>query len=68
MKFGDKVIHNCPTLEVVGGKIVKSIQVRDVVLMTISGKYAMVRRKGCAPYVCLFKELALVASKSKSKK
>jgi hypothetical protein len=34
---------------------------RAVVLMSIVGIYAMVRRKGCMPYVCGIKELTEVA-------
>lgn len=31
---------------------------RDVILMAVSGKYAMVRRSGCMPYVCPLKDLS----------
>jgi hypothetical protein len=30
---------------------------REVVLMAVSGKFAMVRRPRCGPYVCSVKEL-----------
>ena len=33
------------------------IENRPVVLMAIVGRHAMVRRKGCTPYVCKVKEL-----------
>ena len=34
------------------------VELRDVEVMAISGKYAMVRRKGALPYVCMVKELS----------
>lgn len=33
-------------------------EVFDVTLMAFSGKYAMVRRPGCIPFVCFVKELS----------
>ena len=37
------------------------IESRPVVLMAIVGIHAMVRRKGCNPYVCNVKELTEIA-------
>ncbi len=40
------------------GKWTYVTEERDVVLMAISRGYAMVRRKGCFPYVCKLSELS----------
>jgi len=42
------------------GKWTYSIERRNVVLLALSGKWAMVRRPGCMPYVCEVKELSIV--------
>ncbi len=43
--------------KVIDGKMIAVENPIDVTLMAISGKYAMVRRKGAMPYVCTLKEL-----------
>ena len=42
------------------GKWTYKTEERDVILMAVSGKYAMVRRKCCSPYVCDVSELSLI--------
>lgn len=39
-----------------------------MILMAVSGKYAMVRRKGCSPYVCDVRELSLIPTISEMRK
>jgi hypothetical protein len=38
----------------------------EVEVMTIAKSYAMVRRKGCAPFVVSLKELKMIEGKGKS--
>lgn len=45
-------------LEVKAGKIVKVPQDFEVEVMARQGNYAMVRRKGCMPFVVIAKKLA----------
>src|SRR5690349_2865238 len=54
---GRHIVHNCPGTEWKGGKIIKTVDRRDVVLMAIVGVYAMVRRPSCGPYVASVREL-----------
>lgn len=42
---------------VVAGEIQYEIETRDVILMCFDGRYAMVRRPGKMPYVCLLTDL-----------
>jgi hypothetical protein len=44
-------------LELSGGQIKERLEVREVEVMARAKGYAMVRRKGCAPYVVSEKEL-----------
>lgn len=41
-----------------GSKWTHDVEQRDVVLLAVSGVYAMVRRPGCMPYVCTIKDLS----------
>ena len=50
------------------GNCTFTIESRDVVLLAISGKYAMVRRKGCIPYVCSVNELSLIPTVAEMRK
>lgn len=52
-----KMMHLKPGMDVLNGKIVKTIDPREVVLMAISGNWSMVRRPSCIPYTCPIKEL-----------
>ncbi len=52
-----KYVHKCPKAELDNGKVVYSIDLRDVRVMASAEGYAMVRRLGCIPYVCLIEEL-----------
>ena len=48
--------HKSPTLSS-AGRIVESIELRRVEVMAESGRYAMVRRPGCIPYVAYLKDI-----------
>ena len=50
------------------GKWTYVTEERDVVLMATSGGYAMVRRKGCFPYVCNLSELSLIPTVAEMRK
>jgi len=50
------------------GKWTYETEDRDVILMAVSGKYAMVRRKGCSPYVCDVRELSLIPTIAEMRK
>jgi len=56
MKLG-KAIHNKPMIRALDGKWDHHIDSREVRIMAIAEGFAMVRRKGCMPYVCAVKEL-----------
>ncbi len=56
MKCGP-AIHNYKTTVVVDGKWSEEIERRVVRVMAIAEGYAMVRQKGCIPYVAPLKEL-----------
>lgn len=56
--MGKHRVHRCVTPDrFTGGKWTYRTEDRDVVVMAISGKWAMVRRPRCVPYVCEVKEL-----------
>lgn len=42
----------------IAGKWIYETEKREVILMAVSGKYAMVRRPRCVPYVCSTKDLS----------
>ena len=54
---GKRVIHRAKNLEQREGKFVWVPERRVVFLMALAKNWAMVRRPGCAPYVCATKEL-----------
>lgn len=54
---GEKAIHRCARLIVKDGRWVRSEEDRDVIVMAIGGRYAMVRRPRAVPYVAPLKEL-----------
>ena len=54
--------------KLVAGKWTYTTEDRDVVLMAVVGIYAMVRRKGCVPYVCDVKELSLIPTVAEMRK
>jgi hypothetical protein len=55
---GRHVVHVAVTPESYSGGVwTHKTEHRDVILMAVSGKYAMVRRPGCAPYVAGLKEI-----------
>ena len=53
-------IHNYLALTLHGGKFVHKLDRREVEVLAIAKGYAMVRRKGCAPYVTMKRELTPV--------
>lgn len=56
--IGRHVIHTVTELvSYIGGKSTYATEHRDVILMDVSGLYAMVRRPGCYPYVALVNDL-----------
>ena len=55
--MGRKAILNRPNIVVRGGKFVEEREEMEVRIMAIAEGYAMVRRKGCLPFVCMEKEL-----------
>ena len=60
IKPGQKVHHHCPVREMTEGVPgwETRIDVREVTVMAVSGKWAMLRRPpGCLPYVALVREL-----------
>ena len=53
-----KAIHVCTVpVNFDGHKWIYKTEEKEVLVMAIAGGYAMVRRKGCMPYVCPVKEL-----------
>ena len=59
-----KAIHRAPMMEMNEGAVYgrdklwrKWIDEREVIVMAVVGRYAMVRRPRCGPYVCLVREL-----------
>lgn len=57
IKPGQKVHHECPMREIRNGEWVTRIDVREVMIMAVADKWAMVRRAACMPYVALVREL-----------
>lgn len=55
-----RAVHMAKYLKVANGKIIRGTEHRSVRVMAIAENYAMVRRKGCMPYVCHVDELANV--------
>jgi hypothetical protein len=53
----ERALHRLKGLELSGGQIKERLEVREVEVMARAKGYAMVRRKGCAPYVVSEKEL-----------
>jgi hypothetical protein len=51
-------MHRLKGLELSGGKIKERLEMREVEVLARAKGYAMVRRKGCAPYVVSEKDLA----------
>lgn len=47
--------------QIIKGEVQWEIETRDVILMAFSGNYAMVRRPGKMPYVCLLSDLKVFA-------
>lgn len=54
-----KAIHHGKVGHIENGKVVWKPDRRDVEVMAISGKWAMVRRPACMPYTCLASELEM---------
>lgn len=54
-------VHRLKGLELSGGQIKERLEAREVEVMARAKGYAMVRRKGCAPYVVSEKELLATA-------
>lgn len=52
-----QAIHNYPMVRVERGKFVPYIDKRDVVILAVSGKWAMVRRPGAVPYVAALDQI-----------
>lgn len=57
LKINKKYIQNASVCRVVDFKIVHDTDKREVKLLAIAGKYAMVRRPHAMPYVCCVSEL-----------
>ena len=55
---GKHISHICSSPESFH-KWAYSVERRDVILLALSGKWAMVRRPGCVPYVCEVSELCI---------
>jgi hypothetical protein len=53
----EMAVHHCKGLALEGGKVVGTMELRDVEVMARVRGYAMVRRKGCVPYVVWEKAL-----------
>jgi len=53
-----KAIHHAPVARVSNGIVSIVIDDRDVRIMSVAEGYAMVRRKGAMPYVCMADELS----------
>ena len=59
LKIGKRCIHRAKmpvSYRQATGWVYQTID-REVILMAVSGRYAMVRRSGCLPYVCNKKDL-----------
>jgi hypothetical protein len=56
-KKREMAIHAAPKPVVVNGKWARALERREVTVMARADGYAMVRRKGCLPYVAPEKEL-----------
>lgn len=55
--IGKKIVHQCPGVKWEGHHRTFTLDAREVILMAVSGNYAMVRRKGAMPYVAPINEL-----------
>ena len=59
MKIGTHVIHTAiRSREFIEGKWHSFTERRDVILIAVSGRHAMVKRPYCIPYVANLKELS----------
>lgn len=52
-----KAIHHHVSVRIRDGKFVNETNPREVLVMAVSGKWAMVRVPRCLPYVCREMEL-----------
>lgn len=60
--IGKHVIHMYPHRKYVRPDWITTYDTRDVILMSIAGNYAMIRRPSCFPYVAPLKELTCASS------
>lgn len=60
LKLNRPCVYHHKMVSIESGKFVHGTVDWDVKLMAISGRYAMVRRKGCIPLVCEVKDLSPV--------
>ncbi len=54
---GEWAAHRCYRNALENGKIVQKIETREVEVLAKTKEYAMVRRKGCMPYIVCVRDL-----------